>query len=77
MDEMDRDFWNNAYQEDSGHTVVEGFFLRDGVDGLNLGTELDLWREAVRVENVFPLCDDPRREAGPAANVAFVRPRKP
>jgi SAM-dependent methyltransferase len=42
MDEMDRDFWNDAYKEDPDHTVVEDFFLSDEVEGLQPGTALDL-----------------------------------
>jgi SAM-dependent methyltransferase len=42
MDEMDRDFWNDAYKEDPDQTVVEDFFLSDEVEGLQPGTALDL-----------------------------------
>ena len=42
MDEMDREFWNDAYQEDPDHTVVEDFFLGDEVKGLQPGAALDL-----------------------------------
>jgi SAM-dependent methyltransferase len=42
MDEMDREFWNDAYKEDPDHTVVEDFFLGDEVKGLQPGTALDL-----------------------------------
>ena len=33
--------------------------------------------EVRRIEDAFPSPDDPRGQAGPAANVAFVRARKP
>ena len=42
MDEMDRVFWNDSYKEDPDHTVVEDFFLRDEVKGLQPGTALDV-----------------------------------
>jgi 2-polyprenyl-3-methyl-5-hydroxy-6-metoxy-1,4-benzoquinol methylase len=42
MDEMDRDFWNDAYREDPDHAIVEDFFLSDEVKGLQPGTALDL-----------------------------------
>ena len=42
MDEMDRDFWNEAYQEDPDHAVVEDHFLESEVAGLQPGRALDL-----------------------------------
>jgi len=42
MDEMDRDFWNDAYREDPDYAIVQDFFLSDEVEGLRPGTVLDL-----------------------------------
>jgi 2-polyprenyl-3-methyl-5-hydroxy-6-metoxy-1,4-benzoquinol methylase len=42
MDEVDRDFWNEAYQEDPDHAVVEDHFLKSEVAGLQPGRALDL-----------------------------------
>ncbi len=42
IDEMDRDFWNDAYRENPDHAIAEDFFLSDEVEGLQPGTALDL-----------------------------------
>jgi 2-polyprenyl-3-methyl-5-hydroxy-6-metoxy-1,4-benzoquinol methylase len=42
MDEMDRDFWNDAYQQDPGQVVVDDHILDQELEGLPVGTALDL-----------------------------------
>lgn len=42
MDEMDRDFWNDAYQQDPGQVVVDDHILDQELEGLPIGIALDL-----------------------------------
>ena len=42
MDEMGRDFWNDAYREDPGQASVEDFLLVAEVEDLEPGAALDL-----------------------------------
>jgi 2-polyprenyl-3-methyl-5-hydroxy-6-metoxy-1,4-benzoquinol methylase len=42
MSDMDRDFWNDAYKEDPTQVVVDDFFLDQELEGLPVGTALDL-----------------------------------
>ena len=42
MDEMARDFWNDAYKDDPDQVVVTDFILDQELEGLPVGTALDL-----------------------------------
>lgn len=42
MDEMDKDFWDDAYRQDPGSVNVEDQFLDSEVKDLEPGTALDL-----------------------------------
>ena len=42
MDDMDRDFWNEAYHGDPDQVVVDDHFLDTEVAGLQPGSALDL-----------------------------------
>ncbi len=71
----DKAFWNDAYRQDPRFVDVADHFLDTELQDLTPGSALDLGCGSGA--NVFPAPDDPRRHAGTATTVAFVRARKP